>query len=374
MTKVINLPFEVKRPILACGADLKGAFAMARGKRAVLVGGFGDLADLDNLTRYEKEIAIYNRRFKVRRGIIACDLHPEYISSRYAEASTASRQMFKIQHHEAHVASAIVDNSINGPVIGVAFDGTGFGRDGRIWGGEFFVGGLKRLNRVAHLAYQAMPGGEAAVREPWRMAASYLYSAFGKDFLRLKIDFVKKMDKSKWSSIRRLIDRGINSPFTSSMGRLFDAAGSLILARMTVWHEAELPIELEKMAGGTSHKEYEFNMERRDGVYSINPYPAIKGLVDDISKGVEGAVVSLKFHNTVVSMITRVSSKLRRDFGVDRVVLSGGVFQNRYLVVNAAEALKRNGFKVYTHSQVAASDQGIPIGQIAIANSEYLCA
>ena len=228
--KVIKLPFKVKKPILACGADLKGAFALARGDEAFLTDGFGDLGGLDNLTKYEKSVKESIKRLKIRPEVIACDLHPDYFSTRFAEryALSAPRSaLVKVQHHEAHIASAIVDNAIKGDVIGVAFDGTGYGPDGNIWGGEFFTGGLKRFDRAARLGYIPMPGAETAIREPWRMAFGYLYSAFGDDLPPL----VKRWDKKRRAFLKAMIDKDINSPLTSSAGRLFDAVGSLVLGK-----------------------------------------------------------------------------------------------------------------------------------------------
>ncbi|MDO8536000.1 MAG: hypothetical protein Q7S30_03210 [Candidatus Omnitrophota bacterium] len=358
----LTLPFGVKRPILACGADLKGAFALAKGRYAYLFDGFGDLSDLNNFTKYEKAVKAAESKLKISPKIIVCDLHPGYFSTRFAESyqSTAiSRQLYRVQHHEAHIASAIIDNGIAGDVLGAAFDGTGYGLDGNIWGGEFFAGNSKSLKRVAHLEYVPMPGGEMCIKEPWRMAVSYLYEAYGNDFLKLPIDFVKKLDKKKCSVLMGMTDKKINSPITSSAGRLFDAIGSILLGKNVARFEAQLPIELEKIAVGS------------DGYYDISGTSGmIKGIVGDIKKKTAASIISGKFHNTIAVMILSMAKKYK----MKKVVLSGGVFQNKLLKERAIMLLKGKGFRVYTHLRVPTNDLGIPLGQIAIANARVSCA
>ena len=387
--KTVKLHFKVKCPILACGADMKCAFALAKGSEAYLFDGFGDLSDPDNLERYEKAVRREVKKLRIRPAIIACDLHPEYFSAKFAERfqSVCSRahlsvpyncELYQVQHHEAHVAATIVDNSLKGGVIGVAFDGTGYGTDGNIWGGEFFVGNLRKLTRAAHLAYIPMPGGEAAIKEPYRMAVSYLYYAFGRDLFRLNLELIKKFYKRGQApfieSFIKLVDKRINSPLTSSAGRLFDAVGSLVLAKRTVEKEAELPMELEKMAIGLCRETYDLGIKTVAGMLEIDCRRIIKGVVKDLSKHADRATVSSKFHNTVAEIILKVSVILRKKFRVNKVVLSGGVFQNAFLSAIAKELLAKSGFEVFVHSRIPANDSGIPIGQVAIANARARCA
>jgi hydrogenase maturation protein HypF len=360
--RTIKLPFKVKKPILACGADLKGAFAFAKNNSAYLFDGFGDLSDLSNFTRYEKAIKASQKKLKMIPKMVVCDLHPGYFSTQFAEnyaADIRCREPFKVQHHEAHIASAIVDNDIKGDIFGAAFDGTGYGQDGNIWGGEFFTGNIKKLKRTAHLEYIPMPGGEACIREPWRMAASYLYSIFGKDFLKLKIDFVKDIDKKSWVILKDMIDKRVNSPLTSSMGRFFDAAGSLILNKDVSKFEAQLPIELEKIAVKNIYDSY--------GAGSMAKI--VKGVIEDIKKRVPLPIISAKFHNSIAEMMLALAKASK----MKKVVLSGGVFQNRYLKDRVMELLSKDDFKAYAHSDIETNDSGIPIGQIAIANARALC-
>jgi hydrogenase maturation protein HypF len=354
--RTIKLPFKVKKPILACGADLKGAFALAKGSDAYLFDGFGDLSELDNFTKYEKAIRAAQNKLKICPKIVVCDLHPGYFSNQFAEKYGP----YKVQHHEAHIVSAIIDNDVKGEVFGAAFDGTGYGTDGKIWGGEFFTGNAGRFNRVAHLEYIPMPGGEMCIKEPWRMTASYLYAAFGEDFLKLKVGLVKNIDKKRWAVLKGMIDKKINAPLTSSMGRFFDAAACLILNKRIADFEAELPIELERIAGTGVDDAYN----------STDSDKIIRGIVRDIEKKIPVPIISAKFHNSIAAMILGAA----RSAGIKKVVLSGGVFQNRYLVNKVVKLLEKNNFKVYTHSNIQTNDSGIPIGQIAIANARLQCA
>lgn len=366
--KTIKLPFKLKYPALACGADMKGAFAVAVGDKAYLGEGFGDLSDPRNLVRYEKAVKAFAKKPGMRPKTVICDMHPGYFSTRFAESYEAKARHYKVQHHEAHIASAVIDNGIAGNVIGVAFDGTGFGRDGAIWGGEFFVGSPRRFERAAHLEYVRMPGSEAAIRQPWRMAASYMYKALGEGF------HLKTPHPDKALFIKTMIDEGINSPLTSSAGRLFDAAGSMILGKDEADFEAQLPISLEKMAPSGYEERYEFDLKDQGGIYRISPDGMIRGIVRDISRGLDRRLLSGKFHNTVAKMIAKTIGMLGKKHHINKAVLSGGVFQNRYLVTKATEELRRHGFVIYTHSRLSTTDAGIPIGQIAIAKARGICA
>ena len=375
--QTIELPFKIKKPILACGADVKGAFAIAKGDKAYLVEGFGDLSDPANMQRYEDSIKGHEKKLGIKPEVIARDHHPGYFSSQFAEMHArrfGSPLLYDVQHHEAHIASAIVDNGIKTGVIGAAFDGSGLGWDGCIWGGEFFIGRPGEFKRAAHLEYIPMPGGEMAIREPWRMAASYLYRAPGKDFLSLNIDSIRMIPAKQRAIIMKLIDRGINTPLTSSAGRLFDAVASLVLSKREASFEAELPIELEKIAAKGCGDSYKFSSNIDGDMIILETRRLIKKIADDIGKKVEKAIISAKFHNTVAEIIVSTASALRRKSSLNTVVLSGGVFQNRYLRKRAADLLGEHDFSVCVHSNIKTDDSGIPIGQIAIANSRVRCA
>jgi hydrogenase maturation protein HypF len=267
--------------------------------------------------------------------------------------------IFQVQHHEAHIASAIIDNDIKGEALGVAFDGTGYGTDSRIWGGEFFTGDVKKFKRAAHLEYIPMPGGDMAIREPWRMAASYIWKNKNRD----RHYFSGKREDRKMVAVP--IFPNINSPMTSSMGRLFDAVGSLVLDREDASFEAELPIELEKIVDKDERGCYDFDMKKKDGRAVINMAKTISGILKDLNKNVPKPCISAKFHNTIAFMILVTAKR----FNAKKAVLSGGVFQNKFLSRKARELLEGHGVKVYTHSNVETNDSGIPLGQIAIASA-----
>ena len=264
---------------------------------------------------------------------------------------------YAVQHHEAHIAAAMVDNAIKGDCVGVAFDGTGYGLDGNIWGGEFFAGGLKGFKRAAHLEYVPMPGGDAAIREPWRMAASYL-GKMGTDtyFSRGNVQ------KNRYLSLFSMIEKKINSPLTSSAGRLFDAAASLVLNKDTADFEAELPIAFEKIADADCAESY-------GAILPSASANVIKYVASDVAKKVDAGVISARFHNTIAGMIALTAKRLCRQYCTKKIVLSGGVFQNKFLSAKTADMLRGGGFSVYMHKNISTTDSGIPVGQIAIANA-----
>lgn len=371
----ISLPFGFKDHVLALGADLKGSFAAARGRNALLVDGFGDLSKVKNFDQYTRSLSVVLKKYKIRPKKVVCDLHPGYYSSRFTEDNWPSEKVFKVQHHHAHIAGAIAEHNIKERIIGVAFDGTGYGLDGNIWGGEFFVGNIDNFERPAHLEYILMPGADMAIKEPWRMAVSFLYTAFGPSFTGLGIDFFDKLDKKKILTVKNAIDRNINSILTSSSGRLFDAAGSIIIPRHKARFEAELPIELEKMSDESCSSFYKCEIENEvEGRYIIKTTKIIRGLIRDLKARVHTGIVAAKFHNTIAKVISDTCILLRRKYGVNKVLLSGGVFQNRLLTPRVVKALKKNRFDVYENYSIPVNDSGIPIGQLAIYSARSKCA
>ncbi len=363
----VRVGFEFGQEILACGAELKNTFCLARGNHAFISHHIGDLENLETLRSYEEGIEHYERLFHLRPRVVAHDLHPEYLSTKYAHAFDESLTKIGVQHHHAHVASCMADNRIEGEVIGVAMDGLGFGEDGRMWGGEFFVADFCDAERFAHLDYIPMPGGARAVREPWRMAAVYLQRALGDDFLKLDIPFVQNMDARAWATLRRMVATGTNSPQTSSMGRLFDAVSALLGLRNTVNYEGQAAIELEAVADLSHTNSYEF--ELAEGGKVIKADAVIRRVVEDILDGRPPEEVSTKFHRGVTHLVATVAGWMREERRLSRVVLSGGVFQNLFLLDNACRMLRRDGFEVFTHSRVPPNDGGISLGQAAIANA-----
>lgn len=371
----IKLPFSVPRPILACGADMKGSFALATGRTMMQEGPFGDLADPDALARYGRAVRKALRTLRPRA--IVRDLHPGYFSSHVAEdlhRALPGTRLLAVQHHEAHVASAIVDHGLAGRVIGVAFDGTGYGTDGAVWGGEFFVGDLRKLERVAHLSYVPMPGAEAAVREPWRMAAAHLRAAYGSRANVLAARCARGVGAAKWRAVDELARRRLHAPLTSSAGRLFDAAGSIILGRYGSAGEAELPMALERIAIRGWADRYDFAIRHDDAGIVVDSGGAFRGMAEDLRRRTGRPVIAGKFHNTVAAMVADTCAALGARHAIGKVVLSGGVFQNRLLTERALFLLSVKGFSVYSHQRVETNDAGIPAGQAAIAAKRFLCA
>jgi hydrogenase maturation protein HypF len=308
---------------------------------------------------------------------IACDLHPEYLSTKYAHERAASAQpalrLFPVQHHHAHIASCMADNCLpNQKVIGVAFDGSGYGPDGTIWGGEFLIADYLGFERVAHLACLPLAGGEAAIKEPWRMSAIYLHSIYGDDFINLNIEFVRRIERVKWAVLKSMLQKGINSPLTSSMGRLFDAVAALLGVRDYINYEGQAAIELEMLA--TEENEKDTYNDMQWFINQGNVQPAIidqrwiiKGVVDDLRSGMDAQRIAAKFHNTIAELIRDVCLWIRKTRQLKDVALSGGVFQNMILLTRVFHLLTREGFRVYLHQNVPPNDGGISLGQAVVA-------
>jgi hydrogenase maturation protein HypF len=365
--RAIKTAFKFERQIMAAGAELKNTFCLARGEQAFVSHHIGDLENLETLRAFEDGIEHLKRLFDLRPEVVAYDLHPDYLSTKYALSLEGFGARVGVQHHHAHIASCMADNRIEGEVIGVAMDGLGFGSDGRFWGGEFFVADFAEAERIAHLDYVPMPGGAKAIREPWRMAAVYLHRAMGDDFLNLDLPFVREMDKGAWATLRGMIRARANSPETSSMGRLFDALAGLLNLRSAVNYEGQAAIEMEAIADRGSQEYYDF--ELAGGGSAIKAEGVIRRAADDLLNGISPGVVSAMFHSGVAHLIERIARSIREERRLNRVVLSGGVFQNIFLLKRACRRLASAGFEVFTHNRVPANDGGISLGQAAVANA-----
>jgi hydrogenase maturation protein HypF len=363
----VKTAFKFEREILACGAELKNTFCLTRENYAFLSHHIGDLENLETLRSFQQGIEHYKRLFHLQPDVVAYDLHPEYLSTKYALALDEDCTKIGVQHHHAHIASCMADNLIEGEVIGVAMDGLGFGTDGRMWGGEFFVADFLEAERIAHLDYVPLPGGAKAIREPWRMAAVYLHRALGDDFLNLRIPFVEHLDGRAWTTLRRMTETGTNSPETSSMGRLFDAVSSLLGLRNAVNYEGQAAIELETIADRSCIQRYEFEIAADGGM--IKADAVIRRAVEDLLEGISTQEVSAKFHLAVAHLIVEVARNTRDERRLNRVVLSGGVFQNMFLLENVCRILGADGFEVFTHSRVPTNDGGISLGQAVVAGA-----
>lgn len=368
----IFLPFKSKQ-ILACGAELKNTFCLTKDEHAFLSQHIGDMENEETLGHFENTIEFYERLFRVEPEIVAYDMHPEYLSTKYALQVGSERglSLIPVQHHHAHIVSCLVENEVDGPVIGVAFDGTGYGTDGTIWGGEFLLADWRSFRRVGHLEYVPLPGGEAAIKKPYRMALSYLYTLLGEGFSLDGLPF-SKLNPTELEIIRQQLRRKINSPLTSSAGRLFDAVSALVGVREEIDYEAQAAIELEMIAPNEVDEFrsncYPFSIVEHQGMRVVKLGELFSMIVQDVKNRVSISIISLKFHNTVAQIIARMCKLIARESGITQVALSGGVFQNRLLLKLATSALQREDFGVLTHHLVPCNDGGISLGQAVIAN------
>jgi hydrogenase maturation protein HypF len=273
-----------------------------------------------------------------------------------------------VQHHHAHIASCMAENQLEGQVIGIALDGTGYGTDGKIWGGEVLVAGYEGFERRAHLEYVPMPGGAAAIREPWRMAVSYLAHHFGRELFEFPISFVRQLDNRKTQTLLRMMERRLNSPLTSSCGRLFDAVAALVGIRQHVNYEAQAAIELEMaMDGSPGEETYPLTITPEGDIWIIHTRSMFEALLDDLKEGAMVADMSQRFHNGLVQVFAKVAEGIGEETGLNRVCLSGGTFNNAYLCERLESRLSRAGFEVFTQNEVPAGDGGLSLGQAMIA-------
>jgi len=351
--------------ILACGSELKNTFCLTKGNKAFLSHHIGDLENLETMVSFETGIEHFKKIFSIVPNAVAFDKHPNYFSTTYADTLSDIKK-FPIQHHHAHIASCMAENNIAKKVIGIAFDGTGYGDDGKIWGGEFFVGDYSRFERRAHFEYIPLPGSEIGIKEPWRMAVSYLVQAFGSNSFPPSLPFLRKTDPQKVSLVMQQIDKQINTPLTSSVGRLFDAVSSLVGLCNVIEYEGQAAIRLEKEANEKDTCLYPYEIIPEEFGYKISILQMIRAIAEDVSQGAETSHIAAAFHRTVASITLDVSRLIREECGLHDVVLSGGVFQNRLLLGMTIDYLERDGFKAYSHSKVPTNDGGISLGQAAI--------
>jgi hydrogenase maturation protein HypF len=410
------LPVPAPRPVLAVGAELKNTFCLARGGHAFVSQHQGDLENYETFAAWEAGIEHWRGLFDVRPAVVAHDLHPEYMSTKYAldladealEAEGVSGpggagrpggtgvELVPVQHHHAHIASCLADNGSDATVIGVALDGLGYGSDGGLWGGEVLVANLREAARVAHLAPVPQPGGAAAVREPWRMAAAHVWSALAEAALiELLTDDgqsppqleVAQRHPGEWERVLELCRSRVQAPPTTSMGRLFDAVAALAGVRDRISYEGQAAIELEQRSrsvyqdGCWPTSSVHTSRQRSDPTASaryslpvmdgepivIHPGPLVRGVVDDLRAGADAGTIGARFHRAVAAAIVEVCRLVRTRTGLATVALSGGVFQNALLLELTLPALEVAGFEVLTHRQVPPNDGGISLGQAAIA-------
>jgi len=366
----IHLPFTAKQ-VLGCGAEEKNTFCLTKDSYAFISQHIGDMENLETLEHFQNTLALYKKLFRIEPEIIAYDLHPEYLPTKYAlelGSQFSHLKLVPVQHHHAHIVSCMVDNNVENPVIGVALDGTGYGSDGHIWGGEFLVADYKAFQRMGHLEYLPLPGGSVAIKRPYRTAIGYLLKLLGEDSLSTKLAFLKQVDAVEIELIKRQIQTGLNSPLNSSLGRLFDAVSALIDVRGEIDYEGQAAVELEMIAYDAGDDSYPYSITEHDGTNIIQLKELLSAIVKDLYQGVSKATISARFHNTVAQMICEMCQLIARKTGINRVALSGGVFQNRLLLRKVVPLLESTGFSVLTHKQVPCNDGGISLGQAVIAN------
>jgi hydrogenase maturation protein HypF len=396
----VPLPILLKRDgpkILAVGAELKGAICLTKGRNAFLSQHLGDLKNAQALDFFEETVAHLCRILEIEPEAVAHDLHPDYFSTRHAR-QLKGRPLVGVQHHHAHVAAVLAEHGEEGPVLGVALDGAGYGSDGTIWGGEFLIADLRDFRRVGHLAPMPLPGGDAAVAEPWRTAVAYLHAAFGPEWANLDIPFVKRMDMRRARLVVQMVASLVNTPFTTSTGRLFDAVASLLGICDRNTHEGQAPMELEAAAdlsavapalrsSAASAGEEEsakadevvtnalpFEIRRENGVFLLDPRSYIRAVVERLRGSAPAETISAEFHNGLRNGVVAMCERIRKAEKISRVALSGGVFQNKLLFERTVRELERKDFRVLTHQLVPPNDGCIALGQAAVARARQFGA
>jgi hydrogenase maturation protein HypF len=359
----IQLPFEAPA-LLATGPDLKNTFCVSQKYYAFISHHIGDMENYETLISFEDGVEHFERLFRINPQAIICDLHPDYLSSRYAiqRSQHENLPLIHVQHHHAHIAACMADNGLDGshPVIGLAFDGTGYGEDGAIWGGEFLVADYKGFHRSFHLDYFPLPGGDAAIKRPARTALALLWH-LGMDWDD-QLAPVKDICYEERQALRIQLERGLYTQQTSSMGRLFDAAAALAGVRQMVNYEAQAAIEFEAVLDPSEAGAYRF--EIRDGIAEVGE--VFRALLTDIHAGVPTPVISARFHNGLSELSRQICANIRSQTGISEVALSGGVWQNMALLTRTVRALKRDGFTIYVHRQVPTNDGGLSLGQLMV--------
>jgi len=344
--------------IFATGSELTGTFCIGKGNHAIPSQFFGDLQNFENFKFYLESFDCFKKLFRFEPVLAVADMHPDYVTTSLAKEKGLPVET--IQHHHAHIASVIAENHIEEPVIGVAFDGTGYGTDGNIWGSEFLICSGIQFERFAHFKYMPLPGGDKAILEPWRSGLSYLKSVFCDNLMDLNIPFIHNLDKPKSKMLVDAIEKGINAPFSCSAGRLFDAVAAVTGICVEPTFHAEAPMRLEAAINYSFDGHYSFSFN--EGIIDFSEM--WEELVRDILKKVTKKEIASKFHNTIIETIISTCFKIREISGINNVALSGGTFQNRYLLERTENILEQNLFKIYTNEKVPSNDAGIALGQL----------
>ena len=352
--------------VLACGAELKNTVCLLKEDRAFVSQHIGDLENLATYEFFQSNIAHLQRILDISPQVMACDLHPDYLSTRYARERD-DLPLIQVQHHHAHIVSAMAENHLEDRVIGLAFDGTGYGPDGTIWGGEVLIAEARGFERAAFLTPVPMPGSAAAIRSPWRMAVSYLAHTFDDRLQGVDIPFMRAIDRRQADVLVTMGRKGINAPLTSSLGRLFDGVAALLGLRHQVAFEGQAAMELEMTADDGDGDAYDYHWQTVGNSRRIEIAPIIEGIVADLTGGIPARQISRRFHATLTALFSALCTEIRQETGLDRVVMSGGAFQNVLLATALSRELEHRGFKVYTQRLVPPNDGGISLGQAVAA-------
>jgi hydrogenase maturation protein HypF len=358
----LTLPGGTLRPLLGCGAELKNTFCLARGSRAWVSHHIGDLENYETLESFTEGIEHFERLFSVAPAVVAHDLHPEYLSTKYAFERDGV-ELVGVQHHHAHLAACLAEHGERGTAVGAIFDGSGYGTDGTIWGGELLVGDTGDFRRAGHVAAVRLPGGDSAIREPWRVACAWLTAAGATPPRALR----ELVPERKWAQVAGLVQSGVASPLTTSMGRLFDAVSALCGLRTAVNYEGQAAIELEAACDPHERGCYPIGLESVDGALVIDPRELVGVVCADLAAGVAPGVVASRFHAAVAAVTVDACGALAGANGTDIVVLSGGVFLNRRLLERVCAGLDERGLRVLTPERLPIGDGGISYGQAAVA-------
>ena len=363
----IALPVEAARPLLACGAELKATFCIARGARAWVSHHIGDLQNAETVASFVSGVEHFERLFAVAPEVVAHDLHPDYRSTAYAMERDGV-ELLGVQHHHAHLAAAIAEHGDDAPAVGAIYDGAGLGTDGTVWGGELLAGDLRGFERVGHLWPVALPGGDRAAQQPWRMACSWLLAAGDGEDPEQPAVLRETVDPERWAAVTRLACSDL-APVTSSMGRLFDAVAALCGVRAELRYEGQAAIELEALADLGAGGSYELPLTRvgGEGPLLLDARATVSGVVADLAAGAHPAAVSARFHRTVARATAEACEAAASALGTDRVVLSGGCFLNRVLLADTSARLAAAGLRVLVPERLPPGDGGISYGQAAVA-------
>ncbi len=357
-------------PVLAVGGELKDTICLTKENRAFISQHIGDMENLETLEFFYLTISHLKRILEIHPRLLAHDLHPDYLTTRYAR-DQVELPIFGVQHHHAHIVSCLAEHGLTGPVIGLAMDGTGYGLDDQIWGGEILLADLTSFRRAGHLDYAPLPGGDATVRSPWRMALVYLHKAYGERLFDLPIPFVRDLDRQKALIILQMAQKRVNSPLTSSCGRLFDAVSSLLGVRHRIAYEGQAAIELEMSQSRRDRGRYPWVINKVGDQWIMVTDRIIRGIVADIQKGVGRGLISRRFHNTLIAMVKDACIRIRDESGIDQVALSGGAFQNVTLLRGLSRELTASALTVFSHAAVPTNDGSLALGQAVCAGLRY---